>query len=225
MLENHRNIIDLSMMIREGMQTFAAHWHPFVEVTQMGRFGIEDRETRKIVLGTHTGTHVDAPRHFVKDGETIDNIPLNILVGSASVLDFSSAQDFQEITVADLKQTIGDRPLTRLIIRFDWDSRALGTNRYYSDHPFLSKDACRWLVENGCKLIALDTPQPDNPINGRGSENDAENHKILLGNHVIIVEYLVNIRKITKSIVDLVVAPLRIEGGDGAPARCFAIET
>lgn len=219
-----RQITDLSMTIHEGMQTFCTHWHPFVEITQMGRHGIEDRETRKLVLGTHTGTHVDAPRHFVPAGETVENIPLDVLVGKAAVLDFSLAADFQELYPEDLERVIGSRSIERLIFRFDWDVRALGSRRYYTDHPFLSEDACNWLVGHGCRLIALDTPQPDNPKNGYNTVNDAPNHRILLGQNTIIVEYLVNIRELKQSEVELVVAPLKIKEGDGAPARCFAIE-
>ncbi|MBP0005261.1 MAG: cyclase family protein [Cyanobacteria bacterium SBC] len=216
-------IIDLTMNIEEGMQTFAAHWHPLVEITQLGRHGIENRETRKVVIGTHTGTHMDAPRHFIRNGATVEQIPLEQLVGKATVLDFSYAEDFQQMEVEDFKRTLGDRSVERLIIRFDWD-RKLGTNQYYTDHPFLSEQVCRWLVHNGCRLIALDTPQPDNPKNGRGSPKDAPNHKILLGNNVIIVEYLVKISDIQNPEVNLVVAPLKIKDGDGAPVRCFAIE-
>ena len=217
-------IIDLSMNIEEGMQTFAAPWHPFVEITQLGRHGIENRETRKIVMGTHVGTHIDAPRHFIRDGETIETIELDMLVGEASVIDFSDLPDFHEISKDELEKALNGRPVERLLCRFDWDKKALGTNEYYSHHPFFSEEACKWLVQKGCKLIALDTPQPDNPKNGRLSANDAPNHKILLGNRVIIAEYLVNIAAIQKDIVFLVVAPIKIKGSDGAPARCFAIE-
>jgi len=222
-MQSEGKIIDLTMNIKEGMQTFPVYWHPFVEVTQLGRHGIENRETRKIVMGTHTGTHMDAPRHFIKNGATVDQIPLEQLVGKATVINFSGASDFQQIEVDDLKKAIGSHSLERLIIRFDWDIK-LGTNQYYTDHPFFSEEACRWLVHNGCRLIALDTPQPDNPQNGRGSKKDSPNHKILLGNKVIIVECLVNVREIKESEVMLVVAPLKITEGDGAPARCFAIE-
>jgi len=217
-------IIDLSMMIEEGMQTFAAPWHPFVEITQLGRHGIEDRETRKLVLGTHTGTHIDAPRHFIDGGETAENISLEQLVGPATVVDFSTAADFQELGVEDvIDATNGECP-TRLIARFDWDRR-LGTWQYYSDHAFFSEDACQWMVENGCRVLAMDTPQPDNPKNGRSSDNDAPNHKILLGAGVVLVEYLVNIKQIQSKEVFFVAAPLKIRHGDGSPARCFAIES
>lgn len=216
-------ITDLSMVLEEGMQTFAAHWHPFYESTQLGRHGIENRETRKIVLGTHTGTHIDAPRHFISGGETIENIPLTQLNGQARVVDFSSLPDKHEITEEELRASLNDKCPERLVARFDWDLK-LNTNEYYTDHAFFSENACQWLVDNGCKLIALDTPQPDNPLNGRGAEKDAPNHKILLGAGVVIVEYLVDIRHLQSDQVMLIVAPLKIKDGDGAPVRCFAIE-
>jgi arylformamidase len=219
-----KRIIDLSMTVQEGMQTFAAHWHPFVEITQLGRHGIENRETRKITLGTHTGTHVDAPRHFIPNGATIDQLELHKTVGRATVLDFSSLPDGHEISLSDFQSVLKGRPVKKIICRFDWDVKALGRSLYYSDHPFFSEESCRWLIQNGCELIALDTPQPDNPINGRNSDNDAPNHQILLGGGAIIVEYLINLNQITKPEVDLVVAPLKILDGDGAPARCFALE-
>lgn len=216
-------ITDLSMVLEEGMQTFAAHWHPFYESTQLGRHGIENRETRKIVLGTHTGTHIDAPRHFISGGETIENIPLTQLNGQAKVVDFSSLPDKYEITEEELRARLNDKCPERLVARFDWDLK-LNTNEYYTDHAFFSENACQWLADNGCKLIALDTPQPDNPLNGRGAEKDAPNHKILLGAGVVIVEYLVDIRNLQNDEVMLIVAPLKIKEGDGAPVRCFAIE-
>ena len=76
-----RRIVDLTYPIHEGMTTYPTHWHPVVEVTQLGRHGIENRETRKLVLGTHTGTHMDAPLHFIPGGNTIENLDLQKCVG------------------------------------------------------------------------------------------------------------------------------------------------
>lgn len=217
-------IIDLTMTIQEGMQTFATHWHPFVEITQLGRHGIEDRETRKITLGTHTGTHIDAPRHFIENGITVENIPLDDLVGPATLIDFSYLPEFHEISKEELVSKLVNKDKTRIVFRFDWDKH-INTNIYYKNHPYFSEEACSWLVENHCKLIALDTPQPDNPKNGRGAEKDAPNHKILLGNNVKIVEYLVNLKEIPVDYFWLTVAPLKLKDGDGAPVRCFAAIT
>jgi len=216
-------IVDLTMMIEEGMQTFLSHWHPFVEITQLGRHGIENRESRKVVLGTHSGTHCDAPRHFIPDGATIDQIALDQLVGPASLCDFSAVPRFHEVGIDQLRQELGVRPRERVILRFDWDD-AVGTSEYYTDHAYLTAEACQWLVDEGCRLLAMDTPQPDDPRNGRSSDNDSPNHKVLLGNGVVLVEYLANLRSLSSREVYLVAAPLRIREGDGAPARCFAIE-
>jgi len=217
-----KKIVDLSMVIEEGMQTFAAHWHPFVELSILGRHGLENRQTTKIVMGTHTGTHIDAPRHFIKDGKTVDQIKLSDLNGPAIIIDCTIFPNFSEISKKDLIGLVDGRSVERLVARFNWDEY-LGSNEYYSDHAFFSTEACEWLVENGCKVLALDTPQPDNPKNGRHAENDAPNHHILLGSGVTIVEYLVNLKNIPKDEFFLIVAPLKIKGADGAPARCFAI--
>ncbi len=218
-----RRIVDLTLTLREGMQTFPTHWHPMVEITQLGRHGIENRETRKLVLGTHTGTHVDAPRHFVAGGATIETIPLDQWVGPARLADFSRLAKRAEITPAMLEKEIGTQGIERVVLRFDW-CKELGTMAYYEQHPYLSEEAAQWLVDHGCRLVAMDSPQPDDPRNGRNSAKDSPIHKILLGQGVVLCEYLCNLRDLSTRAFELVVAPLKIEQGDGAPARCFAIE-
>lgn len=215
-------IVDLTMPIEEGMQTFPTHWHPFVEITKLGRHGLENRETRKLVLGTHTGTHIDAPRHFIPGGDTVDQLPLEQLVGLASVLDLTAFGASMEVGPDDLALALGERPATRVLLRFDWD-RTLGTMAYYNDSPFLSEDAAQWLVDHGCRLLGMDIAMPDNPKNGRNGPKDSPNHKILLGNGVVLLEYMVNLAAIDLAEVQLVVAPLKIRDGDGAPVRAFAI--
>jgi len=216
-------IVDLSLPIHEGMMTFPTHWHPVVEISILGRHGIEGRETRKLVLGTHTGTHTDAPLHFVPDGKTIDEVPLDVLVGEATVVNFAPAHPNQEISVPALKEKLGGKVPSRLILRTDW-SDYFGQMTYYNNYPFFSQDAARWLVDSGCRLIAMDTPSPDNPAHSRASGNDSPNHKVLLGAEVVLVEYLSNLRSLSRPVVELVVLPLKIKGGDGAPSRCVAIE-
>lgn len=218
-----KKLIDISLLIEEGMTTFPSIWHPYVEITQLGRMGVEQRESRKIVLGTHTGTHIDAPRHFIDGGETVDNLSLDILVGPALLINFTELPKYHEITVHEIKEKLKNRTPERILFRFDW-SDYLRTTEYYISHPFLSEDAARYLVDIGVQLIAMDSPMPDNPKNGKGSKNDSPIHKILLGNGIIILEYLTNLRGISKEEVELVVAPLKIKDGDGAPARCFVIE-
>jgi len=217
-----RRFVDLTMPIHEGMQTFPSYWHPPVEITQLGRHGIENRETRKIVLGTHTGTHIDAPRHFVAGGRTVDQIDLSQINGPATLLDLSHLPPRFGAGVTDLEAACENRPVERVLIRFDGCQR-LGTMEYYTDQQWLTQDACRWLVNRGCRLLGLDVAMPDNPKDDRASGNDSPNHKILLGNNVILLEYLVNLKAIGAREFYLIVAPLKIKDGDGSPVRCFAM--
>ncbi|WP_245581513.1 cyclase family protein [Octadecabacter arcticus] len=211
------------MTIHEGMTTFPVYWHPVVEVTHLGRLGMEKRETKKIVLGTHTGTHMDAPRHFIPGGETVENIALDQLCGPALVLDCAHFPNKHEVTKSEIIALLKGRTPERIVFNYDW-CKHLDSFEYYSEIPFLSEDAAKYLVEIGVRLVAMDTPMPDNPENGRGSENDSPNHYTFLSNGVIIVEYLINISEITREEIELFVLPLKIKDGDGAPVRCIAVE-
>ena len=215
-------IVDLTLKIEEGMMTFPVSWHPFVEITQLGRFHVEGRETRKITVGTHTGTHVDAPRHFIKNGTTIENIDLSKFYGPCIILEFQSLSDKAEVTVEMLKEKLEGRTPERILFRYDWDKK-LGSLAYYSDHPYLSESACEYLVEIGVKLVGFDAPMPDNPINGKGTKKDSPNHTILLGNDIVILEYLSNLGSISSPNFILSAFPLKIAEGDGSPVRAVAI--
>jgi len=216
-------IIDLTHSIHEGMTTFPVYWHPPVEITQLARHGIENRETRKVVLGTHTGTHIDAPCHFIPGGDTLEKIPLDLLIGPARLLNFAPSKPKQEIGIADLSAHLGNEKPERLILRFDW-SDYWGTMSFYTQQPFLSEDAAHWLVERGVRLIAMDTPQLDSPDNGRTGPKDSPLHKLLLGAGVVFVECCTNLRQISQTHLKLVVLPLKLLHADGAPCRAVAIE-
>lgn len=216
--------IDLTYPIRNGMMTYPSYWHPMVEVSILGRHELEGRETRRLTIGTHTGTHVDAPCHFIENGKSIEDIPLGVLIGPAYVLNFENCPSNKEITLSDLKDQIGgQKNIERILFRYDW-SENWGKKTYYTDYPYLSHEVCEYLIDLKVKLIGMDTPSPDNPKNGANSDNDSPNHKILLRNNVVIVEYLCNLKKIKKKEIQLIVLPLKVKEGDGAPARCVAIE-
>jgi len=218
-------IIDLTLTICNNMLTFPSYWHPQVEVSLMGRHEREGRETRKLILGTHTGTHIDAPSHFIKGGKTIEEIELEYLIGPAIVVDFSKKGN-KEISYKEVKEALEkfkDKNIKRVLFRYDW-SEKWGSPDYYVDYPFFSFEACKYIVECGIKLIGLDTPSPDSVSKNYGTEEDSPNHKLLLSNDVMIIEYLCNMKKITKEEVDLLALPLKIEKADGAPCRCVVIE-
>lgn len=215
-------IVDLTFTLREGMTTFPVHWHPVVEITVLGRLHVERRETRKLVLGTHTGTHMDAPRHFVPGGRTIDEIEPDRFVGPCVLLDMTDVQPFGEVSRADMEKRLRGRKPSRLMLRFDWSDH-IDLPDYYTAHPFLSEECAQYLVDIGVKLLAMDTPMPDNPKNGRGTPKDSPNHTILLGSDAVLVEYVTNLRALGAcDEIELYVLPLKIESADGAPVRCLA---
>ena len=217
-----KRIVDLSHLLHDGMTTYPVHWSPPFEITQLGRHGIEGRESRKIVIGTHTGTHVDAPRHFIPGGATIDQLPLEPFVGPATIVDFTFAKPLQEMQVSDFEKQLGERRVERLIMRFDWSDH-WGSLKYYSEQPYISDAAAQWIVERGVTLLGMDTPQADSPKNGRGSERDSPVHKILLSAGIIKLEYMTNLRSLGSSEFELIALPLKIRDADGAPVRCVGI--
>jgi len=217
-------VIDLTHPVCEGMLTFPGLNHPRVEVTQLARHAVEGRETRRLVLGTHTGTHLDAPLHFVPGGRSIDEIDLDLLAGPAAIADLTDVGPLEEVGAERLAAALG-APLRhpRVLLRFDW-SRRWGGLDYYTDAPYLSEAACRWLLDHGVRLLGMDTPSPDDPRAAYGTQSDSPNHKLLLGAGVYLVEYLTDLHRLGGRETFLVALPLKVTGGDGAPARVVAIE-
>ena len=212
-------IIDLSFVIENGIPTCGTPWHQTVKLEQMGTIDTVGRNTHSILLGSHTGTHMDAPYHFVKGGRTIESTPLETLCGPISVIDFSrfmAGDVVQYDDVKDLKVT------ERMLFRFDW-FKHWRTGDYYKAFPFFSEEAVSFLMANGIKLLAMDTPSPDDTKNINSI--DSPNHKALLSKDIIIIEYLNNTDQIdlTKKHT-LVALPLKLKGSDGSPSRVILFE-
>jgi arylformamidase len=110
-----------------------------------------------------------------------------------------------------------------VLLRFDWSQRFDDSEAFYENWPYLSEDACTWLVEQGARLVGMDTPSPDNPADGFGAERDSPKHKILLGAGVILLEYMTNLDQLGVGPVQLIALPLSLPGSDGAPVRAVAV--
>jgi len=145
---SNMKVVDLTFNIEQGMTTFPVPWHPHVEINIMGRLGIEKRETRRLVLGTHTGTHCDAPRHFIEGGRTIDEMEPELLVGEAALIDLRDVPEKSEVGLELLQSRMPDEVPSRVVLRYDWCGH-WGDMSYYSDHPFLSEAAAQWLIDQG----------------------------------------------------------------------------
>lgn len=217
-MEDSLNIIDLTYEIDPGMLTFTAPWHPKVTIKQLGEIGKEGRETREITMGTHTGTHMDAPRHFVRDGKTIDTITLDRVQGKVTIVDFSSFNDNECVTKEMLKKI---QITSKMIFKFGW-GKHWGNKKYFDGWPYFTKEAAQYLIDSGVKLVAMDTPSPDCSSIPFGVVCDSQIHKLFLENEIIIIEYLANLDKVTEYDGWRIVAlPLKIKGADGSPIRVF----
>ncbi|MGI6611625.1 MAG: cyclase family protein [Limnochordia bacterium] len=162
-------------------------------------------------LGSHSGTHVDAPSHFVPGGLTADQLPLEALIGPARVVDLRHRAPGEEMTVADLEAAL---PCQRLLLCTGWDQH-LGTPQFFTEMPGLSLDAARFARGNGVRLIGTDAPNIH-------ATHCLALHDLLLSSGVVLVEGLVALEEFAGEEVFLVVAPLCLVGSDGAPARVFA---
>ncbi len=214
--------VDLTYPIRDGMPSFSAPWHATVEVKRLGRIEEVGRETRSIRVGTHSGTHVDAPLHFVHGGAGIDTIALEVLVGPVQIVDLTHVPFGAEVSAVEL----GPSHLSkRLILRYGWGCK-WGGDAFYREVPYLSLEAADRILEEGVLLIGMDTPSPDSIGLVGPLETDSPVHKRLLKAGVVVVEYLANL----DSLPDLqgwtlVALPMLVAGGDGAPARVFLART
>lgn len=219
-----KKIIDLTYLIEEGMTTFNAYWHAPVEISQLGRYGFEGRETRKILFGTHTSTHVDAPRHFVKQGQSIEAIPLDKLIGPVTILNFSYLSSHSKNRYVTGKMLSKLELAKKVVFKFGW-GKYWGDKKFYQNYPFFSPEAACYLVDKKVELVAMDTPSPDDPhisLKGEvlGSPQDSPVHKLFLENKVILVEYLANLDQVKEyKNWNLSVMPLKIKDADGSPAR------
>lgn len=213
-------IIDLTLLMEDGMPTCGTSWHETVKITPMGTLEEVGRNTHSLTFGSHTGTHMDAPAHFMSGGKTIEHLDLDKICGEVQILDYSHKQQGTMITMEDL-ENIHVTP--RMLFRFGW-YKHWKTEQYYKEFPCFSKEAMIFLLEGGLEVLALDTPSPDG-FQGIASRTDSENHKILLEKNVVIIEYLTNTFQLDlDKKYDLIALPLKIQGSDGSPSRVIAIE-
>lgn len=169
----------------------------------------------KITMGSHQGTHLDAMFHFIADGRTIDQMPLEWFYGHARVLRIPKAAR-EEITVDDF--AAHERHLTagaRVIIATGWE-RQFGGPHYFTDFPSMTQEAARYLASRRLRLIGMDLPTPGRDF--------FEIHHILLAGDVemVIVESLANLDKVPDDFT-FIGFPLNFAGRDGSPIRAVAL--
>ena len=202
--------IDISVPIYTGM----VHWpdNPPVRIERMQDLSRGDSaNVSKIELGAHTGTHMDAPRHFLADGAGLDEMPFDATIGLVRVIPITHPRAIlpTELEVHNLQA--GER----VMFRTQNSERCWKDDRFVEDFVYISAAAAQFLVERQVRTVGIDY------LSVGGYVHDGiETHQILLGAGIWLIEGL-NLSEVKPGTYELVCLPLRVVGADGAPARAI----
>jgi arylformamidase len=207
-------IYDISLPISQELPVWPGD--PPVKVWQVSHLEHGDSMTlTRLEMGVHTGTHVDAPAHFIAGGMTVDALDLGILIGPVLVVHVPDADALS----AEVLDRLAIPPGTqRLLFRTrNSDLWAQGKNQFWQDFVAVTEDGARWLVDRGVRLVGIDylsvSPYHD-PI---------PPHLVLLHAGVIPLEGL-NLSAVAPGSYLMICLPLRIRGAEGAPARAILMD-
>jgi arylformamidase len=210
-------VYDVSLVIRAGMPTWPGEDGPVT--TPLRRIAKGDTANVSLVsFSNHTGTHVDPPAHFIEGAGTVDELPLDALVGPCRLLAFDGPG---HIGAAWLERAGVPARTERILFRTRNSERWSDPARPFDrDFVALDRTAARWCVDRGVKLVGIDYLS----IEPQGPEKEGyPTHKTLLGANIVIIEGL-DLRDVPPGDYDLACGAIKFEGGDGAPARVFLIE-
>jgi len=202
--------IDISVPVKDAM----VHWpsDPPVSIKRVEDIEEGDAANLSVIsMGAHSGTHVDAPLHFIKEGNGIDNIPLDTVIGRARVIEIRDPESINPEELLPHHIRRGER----ILFKTRNSSSAWQTDVFVEDFVFISDAAAGFLVERGVRLIGIDYLSV-----GSFKHGGSYVHKTLLGGGIWIIEGL-NLSNVTPGKYDLICLPLRIVAGDGAPARAI----
>lgn len=197
-------LIDVTRPLSGSILVYPGDRIPAFSQSDYGRYLISD-----LHMSTHTGTHIDAPAHYLKEGDTIDTIPLSHIIGTCRVIDLSRTGN-TVITASDLDGKINGAE--RLLLK-TWFS---GRDSFIEDYPCLDYSAACLLTEAGIKCVGVDSPSIES------FNCDGAVHRRLLSCGCIIIE-LLDLSGITGGDYEMMALPLRLSGLDGSPARVILI--
>ena len=205
-------IYDVSVPLSSATPTFPGD--PGIEIKEWKELANGDAANVSLIhFGLHSGTHVDAPAHFIEGGARVDDLPLQSLIGEAEVVEVADhIKEIDENFVAANCLRGSQRVLFKTRNSSFWNTPEEG---FRLDYTYIDPTAAARLVASGIKLVGIDYLS----IEGPGSEK-YETHHILLSNNVVILEGL-DLRSVPPGLYELICLPLKIAGGkgDGAPAR------
>jgi arylformamidase len=206
--------IDLTHTISNEMPVYPGDEPPRIKtVTSIETDGFRDS---RILLSSHTGTHVDAPAHILLNSSTLDRIPLDCFIGECSVIDLTAVTN-PAIHLADLESHEFLFQNSEFIFLHTGWSRFWGQDNYFRGFPVLSIEAALWIRSFKLKGLGIDNPSVD-----EAGSTDFPIHKILL-ERMLIIENLANLEKLPETGFIFSCFPLKLDGVDGSPVRAAAI--
>lgn len=205
-------IQDISFPLREGLPTWPGDPGPQFRLRASHENG-NGVDVTEIAMVAHTGTHLDAPRHFVAGAKRVHELDLRVLMGPVHVVHFESDGPIPASFFAD--QDLPD-PLPRLLLHCTRNEGALERDTFFEDYVAITPEAAEWLVGRGLRLIGTDYLSI-----GGFREGNRETHLVLLGAEVIIVEGL-DLRGVAPGEHTLICLPLVLPA-DGSPCRAVLL--
>ena len=202
--------IDISIQLCDAMM----HWpsNPPISIKRVKDMEHGDTANlSEISMGAHSGTHVDAPIHFIQQGQGVDKMPLDTMVGRARVVEIKDTESIKPDELLQHRLRRGER----ILFKTRNSSHVWQTDAFVEDFVFISDDAARFLAERGVRVVGVDYLSV-----GGFKDGSSYVHKTLLSGGVWIIEGL-DLSKVSPGKYDLICLPLKLDHGDGAPARAI----
>ena len=208
--------LDLTHTIEEGMPTYVGDAVP--RVSRLKTLAKDGVNLSVLTLGSHTGTHVDAPIHFIKGGMSLDQLPVESFVGEASVIDLSDVPAGTAIASSELARHTSEIHAGDIVLLYTGFSRRWRDSKARRNYTYLGKDAAEWLAGKEVKAVGIDYLS----VEGFGAAVPVA-HKTLLSKGIPIIESLSDrLEELVGRRVFFVCLPIKVGGCDGAPARAIA---
>ena len=209
---------DLTHNLRNGMPVYPGDPTPsFEKYSTLAKDGVN---LTRIIMGSHTGTHIDAPRHFISDGIGIDRISPSQLIGEAYVADLSKKSIGSGITSKDLERELGGKIANSdIVVLYTGCSEHWGEEEISRDYTYLTRDAAEYFVSKRVRAVGIDFLSVE-----KFKASEPIVHRILLGNGIFIIESLSSaVKQFVGNRILMVCLPIKLRDGDGAPSRVIAV--
>jgi kynurenine formamidase len=215
-----KRVYDLSMGIKDDMRVFPGMSGP--SITRMKTHDRQGIQVTGINMIVHSGTHVDAPLHMMQEGDGINDVPLETLIGEALVVDLTFKPPGSEILLEDFERDGGDIKRDDIVILHTGYEDCDDASKYCP----LSPAAAKWLAGREIKCLGVDTPSldPINTASAKASARTHPSHHIILKAGIPIVECLANLGTLKSNRIFFCCLCLKIDRSDGAPARAVALD-